>query len=75
MNRKRVTSLLLLTFVAALVVWDIYVAVVERTVPAGSGATISELVLGFAGKHPVLPFAVGVVCGHLLWPQVRARPV
>lgn len=34
-----------------------------------SGDTISEVTLAFAQRHPALPFSVGVVAGHLFWPQ------
>jgi hypothetical protein len=66
-TNRAVTISLLVAVVAALVGWDIYVAVVETP------ATISVVVLGWAGEHPVLPFALGVIMGHLLWPQVVRR--
>ena len=47
-----------------LIVWDVYAA----TNKAGDD-TISEVVLGFARRHPVIPFLLGVLMGHLLWPQ------
>jgi hypothetical protein len=69
--RRWVTIGALVAIVLALVGWDVYVAVAERGSgnDPGAGGTISEVVLGFARAHPVLPFALGVVCGHLLWPQ------
>lgn len=70
MNRKA-TVAILLAVVAILIGWDIYVAVSESAVAPGAGGTISEVTLAFAQHHPVLPFLIGVVCGHLLWPQVR----
>jgi len=36
------------------------------------GDTISEVMLT-ASKHPVLPFAMGVVMGHLFWPQRKDK--
>ena len=33
------------------------------------GDTISEIALAFARRHPVLPFAVGFVLGHLFSSQ------
>lgn len=65
MNRK-ITIAILLAVTLVLVLWDIWVYVIQ---PEYGGGTISEVVLGFARRHPVLPFAIGVVCGHLLWPQ------
>jgi hypothetical protein len=61
---RRVTISLLIAFTLILIVWDIYAAA-----NSGDGDTISEITLGFARKHPALPFAIGVICGHLLWPQ------
>lgn len=70
---KKITIVALLACVALLVVWDIHVAVSEADKAPGEGATISEVTLGFAKRHPVLPFAVGVICGHLFWPQIRRK--
>lgn len=53
--------------VAALILWDVYAAFFT----AGAGDTISEVVLGWARAHPVVPFLAGVLAGHLLWPQVE----
>lgn len=47
-----------------LIAWDIYAAANKER-----GDTISEVVLGFARRHPVIPFLLGVLAGHLLWPQ------
>lgn len=66
MNR-RITLCLLLGCIGALVGWDIYVAIAEP------GATISALTLDFAQQHPVIPFSVGVVAGHIFWRQRGAR--
>ena len=35
----------------------------------GVDATISRVVLGWSRENPIIPFAVGVVCGHLWWSQ------
>lgn len=61
---RRVTIILLVAFVVVLAGWDIFAAA-EPT----AGDTISELVLATARRHPVLPFVVGIICGHLFWPQ------
>lgn len=61
---KKVTIGILIVAAAVLIAWDVYVA--ANPTP---GDTISEITLGFAMRHPVLPFVVGVVCGHLFWPQ------
>ena len=64
MRDKRITVTLLVAMTLALIAWDIYVAITPTP-----GDTISEVVLAFARRHPVLGFAIGVVCGHLMWPQ------
>ena len=58
------TITVLLSASAALILWDIYVA---ATPPGGD--TISEIMLGWARKHPIVPFALGVLMGHLFWSQ------
>ena len=60
----RWTFWLLIVITAVLLVWDLYVAFSPEP-----GDTISEVLLWTAQRHPVLPFVVGVVCGHLFWPQ------
>lgn len=66
MTERQKTAAVL--FVCALVVgvWDIFVAVHIGT---SAGATVSELMLSWASRHPIVPFAMGVVVGHLFWPQ------
>jgi hypothetical protein len=61
---KKVTISILITVAVLLIGWDIYVAISPP-----SGDTISEVILGFSRKHPVVGFAFGVLMGHLLWPQ------
>ena len=62
------TLWVLLSAAAALVGWDIYAAM-SPTQP-----TISALTLALAHAHPVLPFSLGVIMGHLFWPQVEKEP-
>lgn len=35
----------------------------------GQGASLSGTLLELAQKYPILPFALGVLIGHLFWPQ------
>ena len=67
-NARAITGAILIVCVAALIVWDVFAAAF-----GGPGATISELTLGTSLRHPVIPFAVGVVCGHLFWPQKKTE--
>lgn len=66
MSRK--TTIAILCIIAAmLILWDVWLYV---TPPSGS--TISEALL-WTSKHPIVPFAFGVLCGHWFWPQYRGR--
>lgn len=35
----------------------------------GSDNTLSQLVYDSAKKSPIIPFLVGLVCGHFFWPM------
>lgn len=61
---RRGTIAILLSVAAFLVLWDVAVALSPEP-----DDTISEVVLDWAGRHPIVPFALGVLCGHLFWPQ------
>jgi len=64
---RAITIWLLIGVAVLLISWDIYVAFFNKT--PNSKDTISGVVLGFAQKHPVIPFAFGVLMGHFFWPQ------
>lgn len=53
---------IILAITAGLIVWDIVLAIRP---PAED--TISEVIRKFAHKHPLIPFAFGVIMGHLFW--------
>jgi hypothetical protein len=58
-------TIIRLSILAAIVIgWDIFLA---NNAPDGD--TISESVLYVAHRHPALPFILGVIMGHLFWPQ------
>ena len=63
---KKITLALVAAATLALVGWDIVVAF--NDVP---GDTISESFLGANSRG--LIFALGVICGHLAWPQYIRR--
>ena len=58
----QITAAVLVACVLLLVVFDLYMA--ANNVP---GDTISEVVRSWAARHPVIPFAFGVVMGHFFW--------
>lgn len=57
--------------VSALIVgvWDIY-----ATARGEPGNTVSATLYDWAVQFPVLPFALGVITGHLLWPHIPTVP-
>jgi len=61
---QKTTGVILIIVTTGLIVWDIFVA----WTPV-KGDTISEVVLTTAHKNPSLPFAFGVLMGHLFWAQ------
>lgn len=38
------------------------------------GNTISEIIWTTTAKRPILPFALGVLCGHFFWQRVVSTP-
>ncbi len=69
MSSARWRTLAVLGGVAlALIAWDVYLALSDPP-----GDTISKAFLTFAQEHPVLPFAFGVLAGHLCWPMRSTR--
>ena len=60
-----ITQCGILAVIAIVIIWDIYVAV---SMP-NQGATVSEVSLNFLWRHPVAPFALGGVVGHVMWPS------
>lgn len=68
MNPK-VTKIIVLSTVGAIIVYDII-----AFATGGVDSTISRVVLGWSRENPFAPFAAGVVCGHLFWPQKGTKP-
>lgn len=60
----KITVAVILAVVLALVLYDVW-----ALYRFGVDATISAITLRAAMAHPVVALAVGVVCGHLFWPQ------
>jgi hypothetical protein len=71
--RTRIITLAIMAVAfAGLIGWDIYAAANDTP-----GDTISELTLGFTqerqGVLVGVVWAIGLLCGHLFWPQWRDR--
>jgi len=68
MSWRTITLFVMGISAAVLIGWDIVVATNNI-----QGDTISEITLDFVRNHPLSAFSVwfwlGVVCGHLFWPQ------
>ena len=65
-TKKKITLTLLAAFSLALVVWDIYVVVWGA---ADAQDSISRSLLQLFHKYPPLMLPLGIVLGHLCWPQ------
>lgn len=59
------TAWVIICTAAFLIAYDFYAF---RT--RGKGDTISEVILSYSLRHPVIPFIFGVLMGHFFWPQV-----
>lgn len=62
------TAWVLIGVLSALVAWDVF-----AELRWGYEGTISHDVLQAALKYPLVPLAVGVVLGHLFWPQALLK--
>lgn len=61
---QQVGIIILATVLLGVGVYDVFAALF---MPPGS--TISAIVLNLAQRYPILPLLVGIVLGHLFWPQ------
>ena len=59
MSTRALTGIVIAVSVAVLIIYDIW-----AVVTAGNEATISVVILDLSHKYPIIPFAVGVICGH-----------
>ncbi len=68
MRIKILTKHVVVTTILAVIVYDVVAYAI-----GGMPATVSAFVLETSKSWPVIPFASGVVCGHLFWPQVQLK--
>jgi len=61
---RQATKIILIVTALFLIGYDIY-AYIE----GGVGSTISRVVLAWSQAWPIVPLTIGVICGHLFWPQ------
>lgn len=65
MSTGRKITLLVITFVVfVLIFYDIWICI-----NYGAVSTISYVTWTSAKNYPIIPFAAGVLCGHLFWTQ------
>lgn len=66
MNWKHITRYVILAVIFGLALYDI-----AAVVFGGVDATISRIWLREFNAAPIIVFALGVVFGHLVWPQPK----
>lgn len=49
-----------------IIAFDVIMALKQNKDPRNF-KTISKLVWSASKKYPIVPFAVGILCGHLFW--------
>lgn len=62
MDVRKITYAVILASIAILIVYDFY-AIIQ----GGPEATISWVIIDRSYDYPIIPFAAGVLCGHLFW--------
>lgn len=59
-------KLIILATIIIIVLWDVSVVLMGRP-----ETTISAVLLQLAKDNPIISFAMGVVVGHLFWPNFK----
>ena len=62
-SAREVTQVVIVLAVVGLGLFDVIIGLL-----AGREATISCVLLDACQQHPIVAFALGVLCGHCLWP-------
>jgi hypothetical protein len=65
---RDITKLIVLATVALLIIYDI-----AAYAASGVGATISRVTLSWSQDIPIVLIGIGVLIGHLFWPQPRPK--
>lgn len=63
------TAIFVLVVIATLIGYDIWTLCAH-----GVESTISWVTYSQGRQYPILPFAFGIVCGHLFWPNTPKLP-
>ncbi len=64
MDFLNITKLLIVLTFCLILIWDIAVMAIANDV----NATISIVLYNLSKQHPMIPFTIGVLCGHVFWP-------
>jgi len=59
---RKWTKIVSMIILAAIVLWDVFVMVTD-----GADSSISSMLIEMSYQYPIMPFSIGVVCGHLFW--------
>lgn len=68
MTGKALTKLIVLAVIAILIVYDIAIYAFS-----GVDATISRVALSWSQDIPIVLIGIGVLLGHLFWPQLSSK--
>lgn len=66
MSWRILTAALLVAFAVILIAYD-----VVAEIKGGNASTISQVLYNAALAEPVIPLAIGILMGHLFWPQAK----
>lgn len=61
---QQITAWTITAVAVGLIVYDVWVCI-----KYGSASTISWVTWTTCRKYPIIPFAAGILCGHLFWVQ------
>ena len=62
MTPRQLTEIVLMAVFAGLGVYDVVVGILY-----GREATISMVLRDLSHRHPIIPFAFGMLAGHIFW--------
>ncbi len=70
MKLSRLTIIFILVALVAIIAFDVWTLTTH-----GFESTISASIYAMSRDNPIYAFALGIVCGHLFWPNKLAmRP-
>jgi len=62
MNIKKMTLFFIIACIFVIIIYDVYAIYI-----GGTEASISSTIIVWSYNMPLVPFAAGVLCGHLFW--------